>query len=132
MRIEHKQKTKEISIENLIGHKHIGKTTNDYMTMVEQEKATIKLNESALKSFLRHFNKKSIYFYMQGVISCRNTIHKAKINYNEKEHKLTIYDTLREDTIIVELDMAYQILTNKKRTMLEIRIDNDEIIKLQL
>ena len=69
---------------------------------------------------------------MQGVISCRNTIHKAKINYNEKEHKLTIYDTLREDTIIVELDMAYRILTNKKGTILEIRIDNDEIIKLQL
>ena len=69
---------------------------------------------------------------MQGVISCRNTIYKAKLNYNESEHKLTIYDTLREDTIIVELDMAYQILTNKKRTMLEIRIDNDEIIKLQL
>ena len=92
----------------------------------------IKLNENALKSYIRHFENKSIYFYMQGVISCRNTIHKAKLNYNESEHKLTIYDTLREDTIIVELDMAYQILTNKKRTMLEIRIDNDEIIKLQL
>lgn len=92
----------------------------------------IKLNENALKSYIRHFENKSIYFYMQGVISCRNTIHKAKLNYNENEHKLTIYDALREDTIIIELDMAYQILTNKKHTMLEIRTDNDEVIKLEL
>lgn len=92
----------------------------------------IKLNENALKSYIRHFENKSIYFYMQGIISCRNTIHKAKLDYNEKEHKLIIYDTLREDSIIIEMDMVYQILTNKKRTMLEIRIDNDEVIKLQL
>lgn len=92
----------------------------------------IKLNENALKSYIRHFENKSIYFYMQGVISCRNTIHKAKLYYNEKEHKLTIYDTVREDSIIIELDMAYRIVTNKKRTMLEIGIDNDEIVRLEL
>ncbi len=126
------EKANKISIAKLIGHKHVGKTTKEYIAIAEQEKATIKLSENALKSYIRHFENKSIYFYMQGVISCRNTIHKAKLNYDESEHKLTIYDTLREDTIIVELDMAYQILTNKKRTMLEIRIDNDEIIKLQL
>lgn len=92
----------------------------------------IKLNENALKSYIRHFENKSIYFYMQGVISCRNTIHKAKLNYNESEHKLTIYDTLREDSIIIEMDMTYQILTNKKHTMLEIQTDNDEVVKLEL
>ena len=126
------EKANKISIAKLIGHKHIGKTTKEYIAIAEQEKATIKLSENALKSYIRHFENKSIYFYMQGVISCRNTIHKAKLNYNENEHKLTIYDTLREDTIIIELDMAYQILTNKKHTMLEIRTDNDEVIKLEL
>lgn len=42
----------------------------------------IRLSENALESYIRHFNNKSIYIYIQGVISGRNTIHKAKCKYD--------------------------------------------------
>ena len=45
---------------------------------------------------------------------------------------LTIYDTIREDIIKIDMAEVSQILTNKKKTILELRIDNDEIVRLEL
>ncbi len=49
----------------------------------KKEKAQlIRIRENALEHITRHFNNKSIYIYIDGIISGRNTIHKAKCEYD--------------------------------------------------
>lgn len=92
----------------------------------------IKVTENELKSVLKDFNNKSIYIYFNGIISVRNTIYKSKIKYDNKANMLTIYDKIREDIIKIDMNMVYQVLVNKEHTVLEIRVDNEEILRLEL
>lgn len=64
------------------------KTICDYILSVEKEKAIIKISEDALKRVIKHFNNKSIYIYLEGIISCRNTVHKAICNYDMQKRFL--------------------------------------------
>lgn len=92
----------------------------------------IKIKENELKRVLRHFNNKGIYVYVKGIVSGRNTIHKAKCTYDKVTGIITVYDKLSQDSITIETVMAYQILLSEDKKILELKLDNQEEVKIEL
>lgn len=92
----------------------------------------IKIKESELKGILKEFNNKSMYVYVNGIISGRNTIHKAKCTYSKVTGTMQIFDKISQDSIKIETFMAYQILLSEDKRILEIKLDNEEDIRIEL
>lgn len=92
----------------------------------------IKIKENELKRVLRNFNNKGIYVYVKGIISGRNTIHKAKCTYDKVTGAITIYDKITEDSITIETVMASKLLLSKDRRILELTLDNQEAVRIEL
>lgn len=90
-----------------------------------------KISEKELERAIRHFNHRAVYVYIKGIIGGKNTIQNAKCSYDITKGNLVIYDAISEDNVEIEMSMAYQILLSKDRKILEIKIDDDQCVRIE-
>ena len=92
----------------------------------------IKISTNELKRIIRHFNNKSMNIYINGIISGKSVIHKAKCIYTRRFDTLSIYDKLGDNRLTIEMSIVYKMQINKSKSVLEIKIDNEEEIRIEL
>lgn len=92
----------------------------------------IKIEESKLKKALQRLNrfKCGAYIYFKGIIEGKVTFYKfcAKID----KDKITITDSLKDDTI--SLDLAYVSLVKQSvdKRKLELNLENEEVVTIEV
>lgn len=74
----------------LLGHENIYTIEKEYQSIINQDierickMEMIKINIEDLKRVIRRFNNKSISIYINGIISGKVNIHKAKCVYTPR------------------------------------------------
>lgn len=90
-----------------------------------------KISEAELRELLKEYREKELEIKLEGVIS--GNIHINKLALVITSNKMIFID--EKESIIemkIETFMVYSILFNEKRKTIEIKLDNDENIRLDL
>ncbi len=90
-----------------------------------------KISEAELRELLKEYREKELEIKLEGVIS--GNIHIDKLALVITSNKMIFIDEKEGITEIkIETFMVYSILFNEKRKTIEIKLDNDENIRLDL
>lgn len=90
-----------------------------------------KISEAELRELLKEYREKELEIKLEGVIS--GNIHIDKLAFVITYNKMIFIDE-KEGIIEIKIEtfMVYSILFNERRKTIEIKLDNDENIRLDL
>lgn len=90
-----------------------------------------KILEAELREVLKEYREKELEIKLEGSIS--GNIHIDELGFVITPNKMIFIDE-KEGIIELEIEtfMVYSILFNEKRKTIEIKLDNDENIRLEL
>lgn len=69
---------------------------------------------------------------MNGIISARVTFHKFKAKLDNKNSKILIHDSLKNDTMSIDLNYLSNIEKSKDNKKLQLYLENEEKILFEI
>ncbi len=93
-----------------------------------------KVQEKDLKQALKNLNnfKEGAYIYFNGVIGGRMTFHRFVARLDNKNSKIIIQDSIKNDTMEIDTTYISNIMRSKDNRKLQLFLENEETILFEI
>lgn len=85
-----------------------------------------------LKQISNNLKGKAISISITGIITTEFQMQNVSSRFNKRSGVLYIYDKITSNKLIVETGLVYRITTNEEKSIIIIKIDNEEDIRIEI
>ena len=85
-----------------------------------------------LKQISNSLKAREINISINGIISAEFQMQNVISRFNKRSGILYIYDKVTNNKLVVETGLVYRITTNEEKSIIVIKIDNEEDIRIEI
>lgn len=85
-----------------------------------------------LKQISNNIKAREINISINGIISAEFQMQNVVSRFNKRSGILYIYDKVTNNKLVVETGLVYRITTNEAKSIIIIKIDNEEDIRIEI